>query len=258
MKSGKVAIVTGASRGIGAAIALELAKRGANAPITYVTPSSAALADQVVSTIHQLGNGSSAVAIQADMAQADAPPKIVAATQAAFGPAIDILVNNAGVDCMKALADVTPADYDRCLDVNLRGVVFLTQAVLPHLRRPGRVVNIGSVGARMGLPALSVYIASKAGLEALTRGWAVELAPLGHTVNTVSPGSTDTDMLARGVEAARGGNVDPAEASRLMTPVGKRLGTGEDVALVVAMIAEPQSRWVTGQTISASGGLLMI
>ncbi|KAK0661356.1 Dehydrogenase OXI1 [Lasiodiplodia hormozganensis] len=265
--AGKVAIVTGGSRGIGAGIAIELAKRGANVAITYVSPSSEKLADDVISTIANLSTGSPsstssagaarAIKIQADTCDLSSPAKIVAATTAAFGPTIDILVNNAGAEIVGTLRDTTPDVFAHAFDTNVRGLVFTTQAVLPHLPSGGggRIISIGSVLGRVGIAAGSIYCATKAAMEGLTRGWAHELGPEGHTVNVVAPGYTMTDMIDRIV--VEGVPREAVEAQKGLTPMEHRFATAEDIALVVAMLAEPSGRWVTGQTIQASGGLFM-
>ncbi|KAL1642773.1 hypothetical protein SLS58_005278 [Diplodia intermedia] len=248
--AGKVAIVTGASRGIGVAVALELATRGAKVALTFASTSSEKATESAVSRINGLGNGAAAVMVQADLRQLDAPQKIVAATTAAFGDAIDILVNNAGCELVKGLPELTAEDYAYCMDLNVRGALFMSQAVLPRLRKPGRIINMSSVGARVGLTAGCVYAASKAALEGLTRALAAELGPQGHTVNAIQPGPTRSDMMAK----------IPAEIVELQkktTPLENRTGEPEDVALLTAMVAEAQSGWMTGQCISASGGYLM-
>lgn len=161
---------------------------------------------------------------------------------------VDILVNNAGVDRVRALGEnITADDFAAVFDVNVRGVLLLTQAVLPYLRAPGgRVVNIGSVGARAGFPGLGLYCASKAALEGLTRCWAAELGPRAVTVNCVNPGPVESDMLA---------TIPPAivDAQKAATPLEHRLGTVPEIAGVVAALAGPDGAWITGQVISASG-----
>ncbi|KAH7032176.1 short chain dehydrogenase [Macrophomina phaseolina] len=249
----KVAIVTGGSRGIGAAIAIELAKRGAKVAITFVSPSSEKLADEVISKIKSLNNGASAIKIKADMHELGSPEKIITETTAAFGNSIDILVNNAGAAYIAPLAQVTAEGFTNVMNINVRSVVLTTQAALPHLRSPGRIINIGSAMGRLGQPGVSIYSATKAALEALTRGWAAELGPAGHTVNVVAPALTATETnRSAGVTES-----DLAAGMRQMTPMEHRLGEPEDIALAVAMIAEPSSRWITGQTIQAGGGILM-
>lgn len=219
--------------------------------LTYTSPSSQKAVEETVYKINALGNGAAAIACQANLQDLNSPKKIVLETTAAFGDSIDILVNNAGVAFPSPLQDITPEEYDNCMSINLRAVLFMTKEVLPHLRRPGRIINISSVGARIGVPNMCVYLASKAGLEGLTRGLAAELGPHGHTVNAVEPGPTKSDLLDK----------VPGEAQKLqmqLTPLGHRLGEPDDIAPLVAMIAEPQSRWLTGQSISASGGMLMV
>ncbi|KAG9196775.1 hypothetical protein G6514_004688 [Epicoccum nigrum] len=253
--AGKIAIVTGASRGIGAATALELAKRGAKVAVTFVSHSSSELADEVVATINNLGNGASAIKIQADMRRLESPKQIIDETVAAFGDSIDILVNNAGKEYHALLADITLDGYSSVFDTNVRSAIFMVQAVLPHLRSPGRIITVGSVLGRMGRPTHSIYSASKASLEALSRGWASELGPAGHTVNVVAPALTETDMQSRSFGGDRNKHV--LDMQRQMTPVEHRLGKAEDIALTIAMLADPASRWITGQTIQAGGGIYM-
>ncbi|KAF2734300.1 dehydrogenase with different specificitie [Polyplosphaeria fusca] len=247
---GKVAIVTGSSRGLGATMALELARRGAKVTVVYTSPRSESLAKEVVSKIKNFSNGSDGTIVQADQSKLDAGEKIVAATRAAFGDTIDILVNNAGVLFEKPLLETTPEDYASIFDVNVRGVLFITKAVVPYLRSPGRIINISSVGSRMGMENLALYAASKAGLEGMTRCLAAELGDAGHTVNSVQPGPTESDMLDDVPK-------DLVAMQKKMTPVGHRLGRPDDVAQVVAWLASEESRWVSGQAISTSGGFLM-
>ncbi|KAF4461576.1 short-chain dehydrogenase reductase sdr [Fusarium albosuccineum] len=251
----QVAIVTGAARGIGAAIALDLARKGANVAITYISESSEEAAAKVVSDIKSLGNGSSAIMVRADSGSADGPRMVVEATRSAFGGHIDILVNNAAIVCIKPLTEVTNEDFENSMNANVRGPLLFTKAVLPHLRKGGRIINISSVVARQGHPASSIYLASKAGLEGLTRALAAELGPAGHTVNAVEPGTTETDA----VRASRNDpNFDQIVVKQIAaTPLG-RIGNPQDVAMAAVTLAEPQARWITGQTISVSGGLAMI
>ncbi|OLN81948.1 putative oxidoreductase [Colletotrichum chlorophyti] len=252
----KVAIVTGGARGIGAAIAVELARRGANVAITYVSDASKSTADEVVAIITALDNEARAIAVQADVGSSDSPKRVIEAVFKAFGQHIDILVNNAGVVSMTPLQGITAGDFQTVMDINLRGPLLMAQAVLPRLRRPGRIINISSVAARQGYASSSLYLASKAGLEGLTRALASELGPAGHTVNAVEPGVTETDMARDTRSTATHGNY--VETIVAGTPFENRIGRPEDVALVVAMLAEPQASWVTGQTISASGGFSML
>jgi 3-oxoacyl-[acyl-carrier protein] reductase len=219
--------------------------------VTFTSPSSEKTVDELISEINALSNGSSAIKVKADLRLLDAPEQIVSATTAAFGDSIDILVNNAGVEVVKDLNELTPEDFAHVFDVNVRGTFFMTKAVLPHLRAPGRIINITSVGARGGFAKLSAYCASKAAVEGFTRSLAAELGSKGHTVNAVEPGPTATDMIEKIPQ-------DLVEMQKKMTAVENRMGTVEDISLIVAWIAEEQSRWISGQTISASGGFSMM
>ncbi|KAI9708504.1 MAG: hypothetical protein M1820_003965 [Bogoriella megaspora] len=248
--AGKVAIVTGASRGLGVAMAYELAKRGAKVVVTYTSDRSTKGAEDVVASIKALKNGSDAIKVQADLRDLESPKKIVAETVAAFGNHIDVLVNNAGVEVHGKLQDLTPEIYTSCFDVNVRAVLFMTQAVLPYLRKPGRVINLSSVGGREGFPAFSIYGGTKGAIEQITRCLAMELGDDGHTVNAVAPGPVASDMLDQIPK-------ELVDMQKKRTAVEHRIGQPEDVATIVAWLAEEQSRWVSGQTISASGGLSM-
>ena len=159
---------------------------------------------------------------------------------------VDILVNNAGARVVKPLGEITIEDYDTSYNVNVRGTLLLTQAVLPHLSAYGRVINIGSVGSRAGFAAMGLYCSSKAALEGLTRCWAAELGSNGTTVNCVNPGPVPSEMLD---------GVPPAivAAQKASTPIQNRLGTPEEIAGVVAALAGKDGAWISGQVISASG-----
>ncbi|KAG2416296.1 hypothetical protein HFD88_007511 [Aspergillus terreus] len=248
--SGKVAIVTGGSRGIGERIALELAQNGAKVSITYTSPGSAARLDSLIKSINGLGNGSSAIAVKADLRDPTSPEKIVVETIQQFGGSIDILVNNAGVELVKPIKDVTVADFGWVYDLNVRAPMLMVQAVLPYLRAPGRIINISSVGARHGFKELSVYCSSKSALEGLTRCWAAELGGSGHTVNCVNPGPVQTDLMDNIPK-------ETIEMQRSQTPLQNRIGTVEDIASVVVWLASEESKWITGQVVSASGGWAM-
>jgi 3-oxoacyl-[acyl-carrier protein] reductase len=235
---GRLALVTGAARGIGRAVALALAEQGAKVAVNYV--SRASDADAVVGAIR--ANGGTAAAVRADVsvrAEVDAMMAIIAAQ---LGP-IDVLVNNAGIALHRGIDDLTEADFDRTIAVNLKSAFLCTQAVLPGMRarRWGRIVNISS-GAARGAGAIGAhYNASKAGMEGLTRGYAARLAQAGITVNAVAPSLIATDMSG----------LSPADAAKRI-PVG-RMGTPDEVAQVVAMVvANP---YMTGQTVQVNGGL---
>ncbi|ORY03829.1 short-chain dehydrogenase/reductase-like protein SDR [Clohesyomyces aquaticus] len=253
---GKVAIVTGGARGIGAAVAMKLAEMGANVTITFVSASSESKAEELVGKINNLGNGARAIKIQSDAATVDSPKTVVSKTLEAFGPSIDILVNNAGTGLRKAFLETTVKDFDDAINVNLRAAFFMSQAVVPHLRRPGRIINISSIVSRTGGPLYGVYAASKAGLEGFTRSLAAAVGPYGHSVNAVLPGLTDTDMLTKITEDEESAHFHKMVAAA--TPMEGRVASPEEIAHVVAYLAGSQSQWITGQCISATGGLLMV
>ncbi|WKT53961.1 Short-chain dehydrogenase/reductase SDR [Fusarium oxysporum f. sp. vasinfectum] len=241
---GKVAIVTGGSRGIGASIAKELGKRGAMVAITYAVSSSQA--DTVVETIKST---SDAIALQADCKDPASPEKVISATVQAFGERIDIIVNNAGVGDELYLEDITLEHFDKVMYTNVRFPIFLLQKALPYLQRGGRVVNLSSVAARQGFAMQSVYGASKACLESLARTYAVELGhKYGITINAVNPGAVATD-IATPVESVPG-----IEHIINNTPAAPRVGETDDIAQVVAFLCEEGSRWITGATVAANGG----
>jgi 3-oxoacyl-[acyl-carrier protein] reductase len=236
--SGRVALVTGASRGIGKAIALALAEAGADVAVNYRERS--AEAEAVAAAIRGLGRRSAALG--ADVSEGAAVARMVASAEAALGP-IDVLVNNAGVALSRSLEELTEADFDRTIAVNLKSAFLCTQAVWPGMRarRWGRIVNISSGAARGAGVVGTHYNASKAGMEGLTRGYAARLVKDGITVNAVAPSLIATEMIAphRIANAAR-------------IPVG-RLGTGEEVASAVLMVIA--NAYMTGQTVPVNGGL---
>lgn len=195
-------------------------------------------------------NGSRVISVQADLRQVQAPETIVKAARSALGAHIDILVNNAGCELVKSLGDISAEDFSYVYDLNVRAVALMTKAVLPYLRSPGRIINVGSVGARSGFKDLSLYCSSKAAIEGLTRCFAAELGSKGHTVNTINPGPVQTDVLD-------GIPKEIVEMQKQTTPAENRLGTTDDIAQIVGFLSEEGSRWVTGQAISASGGYAM-
>ncbi|KIY51599.1 NAD(P)-binding protein [Fistulina hepatica ATCC 64428] len=250
---GKVAIVTGASRGIGASIAHELARRGADVMVTYTSASSGAKADAVVEQIRGLKQHSGRAAkICCDLRQPDSPKKIVDATLAAFSvDHIDILVNNAGVLTERTLDKVTLEDYAQMYDVNVRAPMLMAQAVLPHLGRRSRIINLSSIAGRLGFARNTLYCSSKAALEGLTRALAGELGEQGHTVNAVAAGPVSTEMMSQ-VEGSL------IELQSKLTPLEHRVAEPVEIAAVVVGLCEDTGRWITGQTISASGGSQML
>lgn len=241
--SGKVALVTGGSRGIGAATARRLASLGAMVAITYAQ--SGAQADEVVADIQ--ANGGRARAFASDAADPASAGQLVSAVVQAFGR-LDILVNNAGAFVGGSIAESSLATYSDNFDVNVRGVHELTRAAVPHLSDGGRVITVGSGYGTRPPAGTGAYAASKAAVEAFGKAWAKELAPRRITVNTVSPGSIDTYMNP--ADAA----VNPsAEGQRSATPLG-RFGTPDDIAAAVAFLAGPDADFVTGANLPVDGG----
>ena len=236
--SGRVALVTGASRGIGKAIALALAKAGADVAVNY--RSRAAEAQAVVTAIRALGRRS--VSLDADVSNRHAVARLIGGVEEALGP-IDVLVNNAGIALRRELEELTEADFDNTLAVNLKSAFLCSQAVWPGMRarRWGRIVNISSGAARAAGRVGAHYTASKAGMEGLTRGYAARLAKDGVTVNAVAPSLIETEMTSAN---------SLADGARI--PVG-RLGSGEEVAQVVLLVLG--NAYMTGQTVQVNGGL---
>ena len=237
----KVALVTGASRGIGAAIAKRLAADGASVAITYAKDATAASA--VVKAIE--AGGGRAVAIQADAADAEASKAAVEKAVAALGR-LDVLVNNAGTAIPKKFEDTTLEELDRVIDINLRGVFVTTHAALKHMNDNGRIIMIGSsVGERMMTPGLVPYSATKGAVKMFTQGLSREVGSRGITVNNVQPGPIDTDL-----NPAAGDWATPQIAA---TALG-RYGTVDEVAALVSFVAGPESSYITGANLTVDGG----
>jgi len=235
--AGKTAVVTGGSRGIGRAIVRRLAADGARVVFSYRQDKTAADA-----LARELGD---AVAVRADQ---EDPASIEALFEPVAG-GLDILVNNAAVNPHAPIRDITPELFDRAMTVNAKFPLMAMQRAEPLLRDGGRIISISTLNTAVPVPGIALYCASKAALEQFTKVAARELGPRGITVNTVSPGATDTDLLR---------SSNPPEAlERLpaLTALG-RLGTPSDIADVVAFLAGPDARWITGQNIHATGGLL--
>jgi len=240
---GKVALITGGSRGIGAAIAKRLAADGANVAITYTKGADAAAS--VVKEIERAGR--KAIAIQADAADADAVTAAVEKTVTTFGR-LDILVNNAGTAVPKRFEETTLEELDRLMDINVRGVFVATQAALKHMKSGGRIISIGSaVGERALTPGLVPYSATKGAVKMFTQGLSREVASRGITVNNVQPGPIDTDT-----NPATG---DWAVPQKAFTALG-RYGHVDEVAALVAFVAGPESSYITGANLNVDGGMI--
>ena len=240
--SGKTALVTGGSRGIGAAIAKRLAADGANVAITYTKDASAASA--VVNAIEQ--GGGKAVAIQADAASVEAVKAAVQKTVATFGQ-LDVLVNNAGTAIPKTFEETTLEEMDRVIDINVRGTMATTQAALKHMKSGGRIISIGSaVGDRVQSPGLVAYSATKGAVKIFTQGLSREVGGRGITVNNIQPGPIDTDL-----NPASGDWAVPQKAATALD----RYGNVDEIAAAVAFIAGPESSYMTGSNITVDGGM---
>jgi 3-oxoacyl-[acyl-carrier protein] reductase len=239
--AGKVALVTGGSRGIGAGIAKRLAADGASIALTYTKAAGAAAS--VVKDIEKAGG--KALAIQADAADDVAAKNAVEQTVAAFGR-LDILVNNAGTAIPKPFEEATREELDHVIDLNLRGVFFATQAALKHLKEGGRIIMIGSsVGERNMTPGLAAYAATKGAVKIFTQGLSREVGVRGITVNNIQPGPIDTDL-----NPAAGDWSKPQIALTAL----KRYGTVDEVAALVAFVAGPEASYITGANLTVDGG----
>src|SRR5260370_5802060 len=239
---GKIALVTGGSRGIGAAIAKRLAADGANVAITYTKGADAAAS--VVKEIER--GGGKAIAIQADAADADAVRSAVERTVTKLGR-LDVLVNNAGRIIPVPVEETTRADFDRVFAVNVRGVFVATQAALKHLKPGGRIIMIGScLGERVFMPGLAPYAATKGAVKIFTQGLARELGARGITVNNVQPGPIDTDLNPASGEWAAG--------QKAAVPLG-RYGRVDEIAALVAFVAGPESSFINGANLTVDGGI---
>jgi glucose 1-dehydrogenase len=244
---GKVAAITGGNQGIGLGIAQRFMEEGAAVAICYRADKEGS--ERVAQGLRS--GGGKAVAIQADVAKLADGPRFISGTVAQLG-GLDILVNNAGVEKRADFWDVTEADYDFVLDVNLKGLFFMTQAMVRYLKqakRPGKIINISSVHEELPFPHFASYCASKGGLKMLTRNLSIELAPLGITINNIAPGAIETPINKNLLN-------DPAKLKSLLENIPlRRLGKPEDVASIAAFLASSDSDYVTGTTFVVDGGL---
>lgn len=245
---GKVALVTGSSQGIGQAIAIRLAEEGANIIIDYRSHPDGA--EETKTKVEATGR--KGYVVQADLGVVSDVRKMVDAGVQEFGK-LDILVNNAGLEKRADFWDVSEADYDSVVNVNLKGVFFATQAIVQHLRqtqRTGKIINISSVHEELPFPHFTSYCASKGGVKMMMRNLAVELGPLGITINNVAPGAIATPINQSLLN-------DPQKLNALVQniPLG-RLGKPEDVASIVAFLASSDADYITGSTFFVDGGLL--
>jgi glucose 1-dehydrogenase len=245
---GRSALVTGSSQGIGEAVAIRLAEEGADVIVNYHTHPEEA--DLVVQRIRALGRRS--VAFQADLSNLKEVQTLLQQSIRELGK-LDILVNNAGVEKHADFWDVSEADYDLVMNVNLKGVFFVTQGFVRHLmenKRAGKVINMSSVHEELPFPHFAPYCMSKGGMRMMTRDLAIELAPYGITINSIAPGAIETPINTKLLH-------DPAKLNALLGNIPlKRLGKPQDVAGVAAFLASADADYLTGTTVFVDGGLL--
>jgi glucose 1-dehydrogenase len=244
---GKRALVTGSSQGIGQAIGIRLAEEGADVVIDYV--SHPEMAEETAQSVLRLGR--KAVVIRGDLSKVAGAQQLVHQSVEALG-GLDILVNNAGIERHASFWEVTEADYDLVLNINLKGAFFATQAFVRHrleTKQPGKVINVSSVHEELPFPHFTSYRASKGGLKMMMRNLAIELAPFGITVNNIAPGAIETPINTKLLK-------DPEKLRALLENIPlARLGRSSDVAGVAAFLASADADYITGATIVVDGGL---
>lgn len=242
--AGKVALVTGAARGIGRAIALRLARDGASLIVSF--SGSAQQAQETVGLIDQ--GGGRAAAVQADVSKVGDVQRLFDACTEKFGR-LDLLVNNAGVMFTKPVVEVGEEEFDRLFAVNVKGAFFCCQEAAKRMADGGRIINLSSSTTVLMLPGYAAYVATKGAVEQFSHVLAKELGPKGITVNVVSPGPTETELFGQGKTE------EQKQQFARMAALG-RLGQPQDIADVVALLASDEARWITGQNIRANGGLI--
>jgi 3-oxoacyl-[acyl-carrier protein] reductase len=244
--TGKVAIVTGASKGIGAEIALQLGRAGAQVVVNYATSKESA--DRVTGLIQK--EGSSAVAIQADLSKPEDIKRLFADAKKAFGR-LDILVNNAGIYNFASLEEITPEHFYKMFDLNVLGLLLATQEAAKAMApNGGSIINVSSIASTLREPGASVYSATKAGVDAITRSLSKELGPKNIRINSIDPGMIETEGTSSLLNDEEN---DFRKDVMANTPLG-RIGQPEDIAPVAVFLASEDSRWITGETIPISGG----
>jgi 3-oxoacyl-[acyl-carrier protein] reductase len=240
--NGKVAIVTGASRGIGRQVAIQLAQSGAKVAVNY--SSSKGKAEEIVRTIEQFGG--QAAAIQADVSKVIEVEKLFSETLERFGR-VDILVNNAGTMENNPIADVTEDIFDHHFTLNVKGTYFACQQAMKHMAQGGTIINFSTSVSGAMLPTYSVYAATKGAVEQLTRQLAKEFGPKDIVINCIAPGQVSTEMFLNGKSP------ELVDSFRRMNAFG-RLGEPEDIANAIELLVSDKARWITGQTIRVNGG----
>ena len=242
--TGKIALVTGSSRGIGRAIAGRLCREGVSVAITYV--SNANSAEEIAAEINAAGGA--AIALHADVAKLEDIQRLFDQTIEHFGR-LDILVNNAGIRISKNVADIDEAEFDRLFAINVKGTFFACQLAAHRLSDGGRIINVSSAVTRMMLPGYSIYAASKGAVDQITRVLAKELGGRHITVNAVAPGPVDTELF-------RDGKSDEQIQQMAQMAALGRIGQVQDIADAVAFLAGDDARWITGQSIHVNGGFI--
>jgi len=242
--SGKIALVTGSSRGIGRAMAERLSREGASVAINYVNNSNSAR--EVVAGIETAGGA--AIALQGDVSKLEDIQGLFDQTIEHFGR-LDVLINNAGIRISKNVADIKEAEFDRLFAINVKGTFFACQQAARRLSDGGKIINVSSAVTRMMLPGYSIYAASKGAVDQITRALAKELGGRNITVNAVSPGPVDTDLFRDGKSE------EQIQQMAQMAALG-RIGQVQDIADAVAFLASEAARWITGQSIHVNGGYI--